>query len=84
MAPSRVGRYYAAMVGLVVRTEEKDEAKRMEVEHQKKVSRMIKSADGSAGLLQNNYQANGVERSRTDPEEEDAKPLARCEEKRKE
>ena len=31
----------------------RDDVKRMEVEHPKTVSRMIKSADGSAGLLHN-------------------------------
>ena len=34
---------------------QRDEAKRMEVEHQKTVSRMIKSADASTGPSAQNY-----------------------------
>ena len=54
------GRHDAPMEKLAVRNEEKDEVKRMEVEQQKTVSRMIKSADGSTGIFAQNYQANGV------------------------
>ena len=46
----------------------KNEDKSMEVEHQKLVSRMIKSADGGTGLLHKKYQANGVERRSADSE----------------
>ena len=47
---------------------------------------MIINADGSAWLLAQDKQANGVERRSTDceQEEKDAYPSARCEEKRKE
>ena len=48
----------------------------MEVYHQKLVSNMIKSADGGTGFL------HKIPNQRR--EEVDAKPLARCEEKRKE
>ena len=34
----------------------------MEVDHQKFVSRRIKSADGGTGLFAQDHQANGVER----------------------
>ena len=58
----------------------------MEVEHQKLVGRMVKSADGRKGLLHTitNPTAwrGGVQILKE--EEEDVKPLARCEEKRKE
>ena len=40
----------------------KDEEKRMDVELQKLVSDMIKSANGGTGLFSQNHQANGVER----------------------
>ena len=60
----------------------KDEAKKMEVEHRTLVSRMIKSADGSAGLLHKitmpTTWRGGVQVLKK--EEEDAKPMARCEE----
>ena len=57
----------------------------MEVKHQKTVSRMIKSSDGSTGLLHKfanptAWRGGGQILKR---EEEDAKPLARREEKRK-
>ena len=58
----------------------------MEVEHLKKVSQMIKSAEGSAGLLHNitkpTAQRGGVQMLKK--EEEDAKPMARCGEKKTE
>ena len=64
----------------------KDEEKRMELEHQKLVSSMIKSAEGGTGLLHNITKPTagrgGVQILKE--EEEDAKPFARCEEKRKE
>ena len=53
-----------------------DEGKRMEVDHQKLVSRMIRSAQGGT------WRGRGVQILKE--EEEDAKPLARCEEKKKE
>ena len=40
----------------------KDEEKSMDVELQKLVSDMIKSANGGTGLFSQNHQANGVER----------------------
>ena len=66
--------------------EMKNEEKRMEVERQKTVSRMIKSADGSTGLWHKITMPTpwrgGVQILKE--EEEDATPLARFEEKRKE
>ena len=47
----------------------RNEAKTIEVEHQKLVSRMIYSADGSTGALAQNDQANGLERRKADSEE---------------
>ena len=44
----------------------KDEEKRMEVEHQKLVSRMIRSAGGGPGLSHKNHQTNSVERRSAD------------------
>ena len=46
----------------------KDEEKRMERERQKLVSRMLARADGGAGLLHKNHQANGVARRTADSE----------------
>ena len=64
----------------------KDEAKKMEEEQQEKVSQMIKSADGSAGLLHKITKSTawrgGVQILKK--EEEDARPTDRCEEKVKE
>ena len=58
----------------------------MEVEHQKLVSRMITSADVGTGLLHKitkpTVWRGGLQILME--EEEDAKPLARCEEKRRE
>ena len=47
----------------------KDEKEKMEEMHQRKVEKMIKSAEGSAGLLHKNHKANDVEGRSTDPEE---------------
>ena len=63
----------------------KDEKKRMEVEHQKLVSRMIDNSQGGAGLL---HKITKPTASRGGlqilwEEEQDAKPSARCEDKRK-
>ena len=60
---------------------EKDEAKKMEEEHQKKVSQLIKSADGRVGLL---HKITKPTVQILMKEEEDVKPMSRCEEKRKE
>ena len=61
----------------------KDEEKRKEGEHRKLVSRMIRSAEGGTGLLlkltDSTAWRGGVQILKE--EEEDAKPLARCEEK---
>ena len=56
------------------------------MKHQKTVSRMIKSAAGSTGLLHTISKPTTWRRRGQilKEEEEDAKPLARCEEKRKE
>ena len=40
----------------------------MEEMHQRKVEKIIESAEGSAGLLQN-HEANDLERRNADPEE---------------
>ena len=77
----------------------KDEERRRDVEHQKLVSRMIKSAEGGTGLLHKSpNQRRGRGRVQIlkeeeedvkggiqilDEEEEDARPLTRCEEKRR-
>ena len=64
----------------------KDEEKRMEAHHQMLLSRIIASAHGEAGLLQEITKPSagrgGMQNQKE--EEEDAKPLAGCEEKRKE
>ena len=64
----------------------KDEGNRMEEKHQKEVGQMIKSVDGSAGLLHKitlpTAWRGGVQTVMK--EAEDATPMARCEEKRKE
>ena len=61
----------------------KDEVEKMEEEHQKQVSQMIKSAGGSAGLLREITKPTawrgGVQILMK--EEENAQPMARCEEK---
>ena len=58
----------------------------MEEMHQRKVSHMIKNADGSAGLLHRitkpTASRGGVQILKE--EEEDARLMKRCEEKRKE
>ena len=57
----------------------------MEVEHQKLVSRLIRSAEGGTGLLHKITKPaawiGGVQL--LEKEEEDVKPLARCEKKRR-
>ena len=62
-----------------------DEEKLMEVEHQKLVCRMIRDAEGGTGLFHKITKSaawrGGV--SILEEEQEDAKLLARCEEKRK-
>ena len=64
----------------------KDEVKKMEEEHQKKVSHVTTSADGSAGLLHRITKPTawrgGVQRLKK--EEEDARPMELCDAKRKE
>ena len=62
------------MIGRI-EVKKRDEAKRMEVEHLRNVSRLIKSADGGTGVSHNNCQANGVARRRPDSE----KGRRRCE-----
>ena len=66
--------------------EKTDERKNMEEMHQHKVAQMIKSAEGSAGLLHKNSKPTawrkGVQILVN--EEEDARLLDRCEAKRKE
>ena len=75
---SRMGRHHAG-VRLAGRDEEKDEL------HQRNVVQMFKSADGSAGLLHKITKPTawrgGVQILK---EEEDARPMDRCEAKRKE
>ena len=51
-----------------LKKKKKDEEKRMEVEHQKLVSRMINTAGGGTGLFAQNHHANGVERRSADSE----------------
>ena len=52
MAPSRRGRNHAKIVCQVGENEKKEDGRRkMEELHQERVNQMIKSADGSAGLL---------------------------------
>ena len=60
---------------------ETDEGKRVEVEHPKLVSCMIRSADGGTSLL---HKITKPTAQILKEEEEDVKPLARCEEKKKE
>ena len=57
----------------------------MEVDHQKWVSRMIRSAEGGQSLLHKITKptAWGGGAQILKEEEEDAKPLARCEEQKK-
>ena len=64
----------------------KDEEENMEVMHEHKVSQMIKSAEGSAGLLHKNLKAYSMHGGAQIliNEEEDARLLDRCEAKRKE
>ena len=64
----------------------KDEEKRMEADREKFVNRMIASADGEAGLLHKITKPTALRGGMQilKEEEEDAQPLARCEEKRKE
>ena len=62
----------------------KNEIRKLEELHQRKVSQMVKSADGSAGLL---YRTTKPTAWRGDvqilkEEEDDAKLMNRCEEKR--
>ena len=66
--------------------EKKDENGRLEVEHPKLVSRMTKSADGRTAPLKKitKPKARRREVQILKEAEEDVKPLARCEEKRKE
>ena len=45
-----------------------DEMEKMEELHQRKVEKMIESAEGSAGLLHQNHEANDVERRSADSE----------------
>ena len=62
-----------------------DEKEKMEVVHQRKVEKMIKSAEGSAGLLHKITKPTmwrGLVQI-LEKEEEDAKLLERCEAKRK-
>ena len=63
----------------------KGQVKKLEGVHQRKVSHMIKNVDGSAGLLHRITMPaawrGGVQILE---EEEDARPMGRCKEKRKE
>ena len=64
----------------------KDKGRKVEEEHRKYASQLIRSADGGAGLLHTVTKPT-TWRGRVQilkEEEEDAQPLARCEEKRKE
>ena len=81
-----MGGHNAAMGQLAVRDEKKkDEVKTLDEVHQRKASQMIKSADGSAGLLHRIRIAHGMERGGVQLfKEEDARLMARCEEKWKE
>ena len=62
-----------------------DEEKKMEVDHQKLVSNMIKSAGGGTSLLHKilNFMVWRGRVQILNEEEEDAKPFVRCEKKRK-
>ena len=62
----------------------KDEKGKTEEMHQRKVEKMIKSAEGSAGLLHKITQSTMWRREVLKKEEEDARLLNRCEAKRKE
>ena len=57
-----------------------DDRGKMEEMHQQMVNQMIKSAEGSAGLLQDGQGGAQI----LEKEEEDARLLDRCEAKRKE
>ena len=48
---SRMGRHHEEVVPVVGRREKEDEKGKTEETHQQKVARMMKSAEGSAGLL---------------------------------
>ena len=63
-----------------------DEKEKMEEMHQQKVAQMIKSAEGSAGLLHKISKPRTWRRGAQilEKEEEDARLLDRCEAKRKE
>ena len=64
----------------------KDEKKKMKEMHQQKVEQVIKSAEGSAGLLHEITKPTPWRRGAQilEKEEEDARLLDRCEAKRKE
>ena len=51
MDSHRRGRNHANMVCLVGEMKKEDEKRKMEEVHQRRVNQMIKSAEGSAGLL---------------------------------
>ena len=51
MDPHRMGRYHAEMVRMAGAHEEERRERTMEEMRQQKVEKMIKSAEGSAGLL---------------------------------
>ena len=61
----------------------RDEKEKMEEMHQHKVAQIIKSAEGSAGLLHHISKPRGGAQILVN-EEEDARLLDRCEAKRKE
>ena len=88
MDPHRMGRYHAKARRIAGAREEERCEGQVEEMHQRKVEKMIKSAEGSVGLLQKitkptMWRRGGVqilERKR----EEEARLLGRCEAKRKE
>ena len=70
---------------MVRKHEKEDEKKKMEEMHQQKVTQMIKSAEGSAGLLHKSTKPTARRGgAQILKKEEDARLLDRCEAKRKE
>ena len=81
-----MGRYFAELYNWFEEMKKKDEKEKMEEMHQHRVAHMIKSAEGSAGLLHKISKPTawrgGVQI--LENEEEDARLVDRCAAKRKE
>ena len=86
MDPHRMGSFHSEMVRMAGIQKKKDEKEKMGEMHQRNVEKIIKSAEGSAGLLHKitkpTMWRGGVQILKE--EEEDARLLDRCEAKRKE